>query len=150
MGLTKIQSIFQELDAPKEVPSSENDKKEHGIHHSEVSSSDFNSHMPPEELLKGFRQHVLQKQKGQGHSDDQGHGHRHSQARGTSTSSKSKKHGLLSEYEPKPGTAYYRDLAGNIKQVRKEKHLEFYSLRVYQVIRNIGVGGWGYIMGKED
>ena len=38
------------------------------------------------------------------------------QARGTTTTAPPV-HGLLSNYAPKTGVQYYRDLAGNIKQV---------------------------------
>lgn len=72
---------------------------------SEISSSDFNSAMPPEELLHGFRQHVARKQWEPSAK---------SQSRGTSTANK--KLGLLSQYGYKQGTQYYKDLAGNIKE----------------------------------
>ena len=79
--------------------------------------------MPREDVLRGLRDHV-----------DTKHPHRHSrtQAKGTNTqalaasrshsggslnsNSKSIK-GLLHQYMPQNGVQYYRDLAGNIKQV---------------------------------
>ena len=44
-----------------------------------------------------------------------------SQARGTNTTMlKDSKEGYLSQYVPKQGVQYYKDLAGNVKQVRQK------------------------------
>lgn len=91
---------------------------------SEMSSlAHFNNDMAPEQLLMGFRQHHQQKHQRQlGHQPPAHHGHppmsqlARSRAQGVSASQRSIR-GLVTQYVPKNGVQYYRDLAGNIKQV---------------------------------
>ena len=97
---------------------------------SEISSSDFTSAMSPDEILRGFRQHVVHRQK-EGGPGSTATGAMSTvggamstvggaMSRGTSTKgalAADAKHGLLSKYDYKRGTQYYRDLAGNIKEV---------------------------------
>jgi sirohydrochlorin ferrochelatase len=81
---------------------------------SEASSSEFNSQMAPEDLLRGFRHHQVSQQKERHHGNHGTHG---ASTRGTSTRGQKKVKGLLTEYASKTGIQYYKDLAGNVRQV---------------------------------
>ena len=101
---------------------------------SEISSTHYNPsqvtdhHLPAPHLLAAYRTH---------HQGACGAG---AQARGTSTLSGTESvTGVMHQYANKQGVKYYRDLAGNIKQVCRLASIYAFTLRCVCVAFNVGL-----------